>query len=112
MKALKRLRLWLIRKLKAVPEEEMIASHLPPPKIVRVDMPIVTLEMCEDVYYYNRNASYFTYPEDEEMVKRTIANKIFNSVIDNNLIEFAECENPIDMKKTVIGRLRVANPNH
>ena len=111
MKAHKRLRLWLIKKLKAVPEEDMIASHMPPPKVVKVHMPIETLEMCEDVYYYNRNAHYYTYPDDEEMAKRTIATKIFNAVIDNNLIEFAVCENPIDMKKTIRGRLRVANPN-
>ena len=95
-KLFKKIRLWLIKKLKAIPEENT-------PCIRHTTMPIVTLESCETIDHYRIN--------DEKFIaycKKSVANKLAEGLIENELIEFTNCDNYEYMERTLRGRLLVA----
>ncbi len=101
MKIFKKIRLWLIKKLNAVPREtkEIAITHYTAP----------VAEVYEYTTIHPRTKIAETM-EYQDYVKKSIATQIGLDLLEKGLIEFEFVENPMEFNKKIYGRVRVARP--
>lgn len=99
MKIFKKIRLWIIKKLNAIPKEEKICM------VARYEVPFVELHAKETISY-----PCVEIEEYQDYVKKSIATQIGLGLLEKGLIEFEYEENLMYYNKTIYGRVRVAIP--
>lgn len=99
MKIFKKIRLWLIKKLNAVPKETKEIG------IKHYTVPVVEVyEYTKISYPYSKREEY------HDCAKNSIATQIGLDLLEQGLIEFEYEENHMELNETIFGRVRVAKP--
>ena len=94
----RKIRLWLIKKLNAIPKENMNSSVIYVHKV-----PFIEVQAKETLPYPN-----WTEEEYREHAKKYVAEKIGLELLENKLIEFFCCEDNMTRNLSIVGCVKVA----